>query len=264
MPSLPHSLSSAFGVARSLVIYWRPGRQPGLRNLYRPFITPGAPAFDIGAHLGDRSAAFHSLGAQVVALEPQPALARWCQRMAGREITLLPMAAGPSIGHAEIAISSGNPTVSTLAHAWRQQVSLHNAGFAKVRWKTHQRVDVTTLDALIHQYGLPTFIKIDVEGYEADVLAGLSQPVAALSFEFVSGTLDVGHECLKHLERLGDYRFNVVEGEKREFYWPQWQTADQIHTWLATGADNLASGDIYACQPGHPALKGSSKKGSSD
>ncbi|MGS2742907.1 FkbM family methyltransferase [Halomonas sp. LS-001] len=258
MPTLTHRISSAFGVARSLIIYWRPGRQPGLRSLYRPFITPGSPAFDIGAHVGDRSAAFHSLGARVVALEPQPALARWCQRMAGRDVILLPMAAGPSSGQAEIAISPGNPTVSTLSKAWRQQVSQRNAGFAKVRWKTHQRVEVTTLDALIDQYGLPTFIKIDVEGFEADVLAGLSQPVAALSFEFVAGTLNVGHECLKHLERLGNYRFNVVEGEQREFYWPHWQTADQTHAWLAAGADNLASGDIYACQVGHPVLQGSS------
>ena len=166
MPSLPHSLSSAFGIARSLVIYWRPGRQPGLRNLYRPFIIPGEPAFDIGAHVGDRSAAFHSLGAQVVALEPQPALARWCRRMAGCDITLLRMAAGPSMGHAEIAISTGNPTISTLAHAWRQQVSLNNPGFTNVNWNTHQRVEVTTLDALIGEYGLPAFIKIDVEGYD--------------------------------------------------------------------------------------------------
>ena len=70
-------LKSAGGLARSLFIYWRPGRQQGLQRLYRPFVQTGALAFDIGAHLGDRSAAFHALGARVVALEPQPTLAKW-------------------------------------------------------------------------------------------------------------------------------------------------------------------------------------------
>ena len=259
MPSrLFHQCSSAFGIARSLVIYWRPGRQQGLQNLYRPFITPGAPAFDVGAHLGDRSAAFQALGARVIALEPQPGLARWCHRMVGQPLTLLPMAAGPASGTAHIAISSSNPTVSTLAHAWREQVSQHNPGFASVNWNTRLAVDVTTLDALIACYGLPCFIKIDVEGYEADVLAGLSQSVPALSFEFVAGTLDVSHDCIRKLRQLGDYRFNVVEGEQRVFRWSGWKTADQIDAWLSAGADQLSSGDIYACQANHPALKDSS------
>ena len=64
------------GLARSLVIYWRPGRQRGLRELYRPFLCAGDLAFDVGAHLGDRTAAFQKLGARVVALEPQPAARR--------------------------------------------------------------------------------------------------------------------------------------------------------------------------------------------
>ncbi|WP_340146789.1 hypothetical protein [Halomonas sp. PA16-9] len=74
-------LRSAGGLARSLFIYWRPGRQRGLQRLYQPFIQPGTVAFDIGAHLGDRSAAFHALGAKVVALEPQPDLAKWFKRL---------------------------------------------------------------------------------------------------------------------------------------------------------------------------------------
>ncbi|SNY99136.1 FkbM family methyltransferase [Halomonas sp. hl-4] len=251
----PQQLRHAGGLARSLFIYWRPGRQRGLKRLYQPFIVSNKPAFDIGAHLGDRSAAFNALGARVVALEPQPALAKWFKRMIKTSnVTLLPLAAGPTAGFAEIAISQSNPTLSTLATDWREQIGQRNAGFSQVRWEQRLRVPVTTLDQLISDYGEPSFIKIDVEGFEAEVLAGLSCPVAALSVEFVAGALEVTHACVNRLSRLGDYRYNVVAGEQRHFRWAEWQTPQAIIQWLGDGAEALPSGDLYACRDDHPHL----------
>ena len=45
-------------------------------RLYGQFVRPGDLVFDVGAHVGDRIAAFRRLGARVVAVEPQPALVR--------------------------------------------------------------------------------------------------------------------------------------------------------------------------------------------
>ncbi|MBZ5488147.1 FkbM family methyltransferase [Halomonas aquamarina] len=258
---LLHRLGSAGGVARSLLVYWRPGRQRSLQRLYRPFIAPGDTAFDVGAHLGDRSAAFHALGARVVALEPQPELAKWFRRIVRYPtVTLLPLAAGAAPGVADIAISTRNPTLSTLALDWRDQIGERNESFRKVRWERQIRVPVTTLDQLIDEYGEPSFIKIDVEGYEAEVLAGLSRPVAALSVEFVAGALDVGHACVAQLNRLGDYRFNAIAGEQREFHWSTWQTPEAIGEWFTRQADGLASGDLYACRADHPAVSRTSAR----
>ncbi len=255
MPSTLQQLRSASGLARSLFIYWRPGRQRSLKRLYQPFLAPGDIAFDIGAHLGDRSAAFQSLGAQVIALEPQPALAKWFQRLLkSPHITLLTLAVGPTPGHAEIAINVGNPTLSTLATEWRRHVGKRNAGFQRVRWEETLQVEMTTLDALIERFGEPRFIKIDVEGFEAEVLQGLSCPVAALSMEFVAGMLDVTHACLAEVNRLGDYRFNAIAGEQRQFRFATWLTPEEMASWLAEGAEQLASGDIYACRSDHPLL----------
>ena len=72
------TLRTARGVMRSLGIYygWHQRRRSSAMDaLYRRFVKRGDLVFDIGAHVGDRVAAFRRLGARVVAVEPQPALA---------------------------------------------------------------------------------------------------------------------------------------------------------------------------------------------
>jgi len=237
-----------WGVLRSLVVYWRPGRQRGLRSLYRPFVEEGDLVFDVGAHLGDRTAAFHSLGARVVSLEPQAHLIPWLDRLVGRRkgVTVRQTAVGAREGSLSLWVSPTNPTVSTVAGEWKDRVTEANPGFRDVRWDEEERVPCTTLDALIEEFGEPAFCKIDVEGHEAEVLAGLSRPVPALSVEFVAGTLDVPLRCVHRLEDLGRYAYNVVSGEARHYLLEEWADADEISAWLAAGAGSVASGDLYA------------------
>ena len=44
-------------------------------------------------------------------------------------------------------------------------------------------VETTTLDDMIRKFGLPDFLKIDVEGHELSVLKGLKDSVKNISFE---------------------------------------------------------------------------------
>jgi FkbM family methyltransferase len=241
-------MSEWLGLIRSLIIYWRPGRQRGLRRLYRPMVSPGDLVFDVGAHFGDRSVAFAALGARVVALEPQPAVARWLRRIvAGNErITVRTEAVGRATGTGRLAVSRRTPTVSSLSDSWRSRVSRLNHGFRGVRWQQSVEVPVITLDELIHVYGPPTFCKIDVEGLEADVLEGLSHPIPAVSFEFVGGDLSTAVACVRRLSALGPYELNAVEGEGRTLLFDEWRTPEQMTVWLESGAAGAASGDVYA------------------
>lgn len=240
--------AAGLGLARSLAIYWRPGRQPGLRRLYGPFIRPGDLVFDVGAHVGDRTLAFAALGARVVAVEPQPLPLAWLRRLTRNRqaIQLEAVALDARPGSARLAISRLHPTVSTLAEEWRQALPERHPGFRRVRWEEGVTVPVTTLDALIARHGVPAFCKIDVEGHEARVLAGLSQPLPALSVEFIQGALAQTGECIDRLETLARYEYNVVAGEQRRFLWPQWRPATTLHHWLDAGAAGIASGDLYA------------------
>lgn len=249
---MPESLKSVFGLLRSLMIYRRPGRQRALRRFYRAFVQPGDRVFDVGAHLGDRSSAFAALGAQVVALEPQPRLFPWLERLTRRSgrVTCLPLAVGAAPGHLALASSRANPTVASLSPAWREQVRGTQAGFADVEWDEDVSVEVTTLDDLIERFGEPVFCKIDVEGFEPQVLAGLSRPLAALSVEFVQGAPEQALACVDRLEALGTYEYQVVAGERRRFHLDDWVSAQAVRAWLQSGADGLASGDLYARRQG--------------
>lgn len=236
------------GLVRSLFVYWRPGRQRGLRALYAPFVGPGSLVFDVGAHLGDRTVAFAGLGARVIALEPQPGIARWLRRIVGRKegVVVLEEAVGARSGTASLAVSRRTPTVSTLSSGWRARMVERNVGFAGVRWEEEVEVPVTTLDALVARFGKPEFCKLDIEGHEAEALAGLTHPIPALSFEFVRGGMDVPRACVDRLVALGPYRFNAVAREERRFRFEPWLRAEELRAWMDGGADGLPFGDIYA------------------
>jgi len=242
------SMAATLGLMRSVLVYGGPWRQPRLRRFYRQFVQPGDTVFDIGAHVGDRSWAFAALGARVIACEPQPGPRRYLIWRLGRrpEVVVLAEAVGEVAGKASLAVSERHPTLATLSREWTRRIGQDNASFEAVEWGRSVTVPVTTLDHLIAQHGLPSFCKIDVEGYEAAILQGLSQPLPALSFEFVAGGEDIALACITRLGELGEYRYNLVEGERRRLAFEPWQSPQAMAAWIRQNARTVGSGDIYA------------------
>ncbi|MEL6679508.1 MAG: FkbM family methyltransferase [Pseudomonadota bacterium] len=232
---------------RSLAVYrLRPRHHRGLVALYRPFLPSGGLAFDIGAHVGDRTRAFRALGARVVTLEPQDAAFNLLRLLHGRDkgVTLLKSAAGADVGRAQMRINSANPTVSTLSDAFVSDTD-GARGWEGQRWDRAEEVAVTTLDSLIAAHGAPDFIKVDVEGFEADVLAGLSVPAAHLSFEVVMAARVAGQAALDRCVALGYSAFRFSRGESHRFE-TEWLSAAEMGSYLRDLPDEANSGDVYA------------------
>lgn len=242
-------MSVSYGFLRSLVIYRaRPGRGRRLIEHYRPFIREGQPAFDLGAHVGSRSLAFARLGARVVAVEPMPDMAAFLRFVFRRRssVAVEECAVGTSEGTTELYICRRNPTLSTTSRDWRDR-SATVAGFSRFTFDKTVSVEQTTLDRLIERYGEPSFIKIDVEGSEDEVLAGLSRPVEALSFEFLPQDREVALRALARIEALGTYRYNVSLGETVRMAWgDRWCDVGELRAYIDEIPNDGPSGDIYA------------------
>jgi FkbM family methyltransferase len=204
----------------------------GLRaiNLYRQFVRPGGLCFDIGANHGSRAAIFTCLGARTIALEPNAKLTGKLKHFP--RVTVVNQAVAECSGSRKMLFNR-NDQISSLNPDWR------NNWPEFPEWEERD-IECTTFDALIARYGLPDFSKIDVEGFEYAVLAGLSHPIPLLSFEASPGFAENTVKCLSCLKKLGDYEFNLAFGDDFQLVFPAWVGAHEVAVRVTAPADIYA------------------------
>jgi len=239
-------LRTVRGVMRSLGVYYgSKSRSAEKDRLYAQFVKKGDLVFDVGAHVGDRVASFRRLGARVVAIEPQPALVLTLKALYGRDrnVTIESKAVGRNAGMLTMKLNIDNPTVSTASNAFID-AARGAQGWEGQTWEKTITVPVTTLDALMEAHGVPSFVKIDVEGFEGEALAGMTRPVEVVSFEFTTIQRDVAQSCIARCAALGFQRYNAALGESQAL--GDWRSAEDIARWLSELPHAANSGDIYA------------------
>jgi len=77
-------------------------------------------------------------------------------------------------------------------------------------WNSPIQVESITLDRMIEEFGMPDIIKIDVEGYELEVLKGLTNKAKDICFEWHEEEFDNLIKILDHLENLGYEEFGLI------------------------------------------------------
>jgi FkbM family methyltransferase len=215
-------------------------------ELYRGFVNPGDLCFDVGANVGNRTELMQEIGARVISVEPQGACIKELQRKFGEDeaVVIVPSAVGAEPGTAEISVCEEDSTISTMSSRWQNE-----GRFSDRAWTRAESVPVTTMDRLIEEHGSPSFCKIDVEGFEKQVLEGLSSPVRCISFEFTREFLDDARACVSLLGNLGPVVVNASFGESMDLS-ENWVDPDQIFSIVEAQPDDLDWGDIYVRSDG--------------
>jgi len=230
--------------------FWRwTDRDETACRFYQQFISPGDTVFDVGSNHGNRAKLFLKLQAKTIMVEPQATCAEYLRTVfhGTDNWVLVEAGLGGAEGEQEMLIASRD-VLSTFSTEWLDTVK-ESGRFGQATWEKRQKVCMTTLDALIRQYGEPAFIKIDVEGYEREVLSGLSSPAKALSLEFAPEFIARSFDCIDHLSSLAKFEFQFSLGESMTLEFSEWISDAEMKTYLAKIKTDLGTtifGDIYA------------------
>jgi FkbM family methyltransferase len=181
--------------ASTKVLYGNPP-DPGSMGVWQRVLEPGDLFVDVGANVGTYSIIAGEVGADLVAIEPNERARGWLRRnleLNGLDAQVLDVAIGAEPGTA--SFTSGKDTTNSFDP------------------EGDQLVQVDTLDRIIGDR--QANIKVDVEGFELEVLAGAAEALAAHRVRLIQMEMNEDRDAIcAHLRGLGYDLFEAtLEGE---------------------------------------------------
>jgi FkbM family methyltransferase len=197
-------------------------------------LRKGDLVFDIGANQGYKTDMFVRLGASVVAVDPDADNAALLKdkflkyRLSPKPVHVVGKAVSDSSAVMTMWVDAPGSALNTLSTKWVDTLRQDETRFGeRTQFAGSKKVETTTLDELMTSFGVPFYVKVDVEGHEPSVLRGLKKPVRYLSFEVNLPEFKAeGLECielLKTLEPSG--QFNYSTDARRDLELPDWVLA---------------------------------------
>jgi FkbM family methyltransferase len=212
-----------------------------MKEFYSEFLSAGDYVMDVGANRGRYTQLFLSIGATVLSVEPHPECLNSLHQIKSASLTILPVAVSDQIGNQTFMLCNEDE-VSTLSTEFKEEYGKQDF----LNWNTEISVKTTTLDAIIEEHNLPTYLKIDIEGYEHLALSKLSHPVPFISFEFTYPFRHHAITCINHIDATGDYQYNYYAFEHFEFELDSWVSSEHMIDILQKLDSKILVGDIYA------------------
>ena len=168
--------------------------------------------FDVGANVGNKTHIFSKTARQVVSFEPsQKCLHILRSRFSNKKVMIIDTALSNTGGALDYYQVNTNEAYSSFSkkHIDSTVTKRKVAGADEIVMK---KIPTNTLDSFINTYGVPDYIKIDVEGFEWEVISGLTQTVPLISFEanlpdFLFETVSI----IEYLSKLSNrsYLYNI-------------------------------------------------------
>ncbi len=213
-------------------------------NFIGKFFSRGDLVFDVGANQGLKTDLYLSAGAKVVCFEPQPHCIEVLTKkyQGNQDVVIVNKGLAAQPGELKLSICDRADVLSTFSDRWK------TGRFANQTWEKTVIVEVTTLDEAIQKWGIPKFCKIDVEGFEYQVLQGLSQAIPYLSLEFTIEFIEDAQKCVKHLVGLGYSQFNFTHEDQDQLALSKWISETQLFDCIESESNHQKSlwGNIYA------------------
>ncbi|MES2850566.1 MAG: FkbM family methyltransferase [Bacteroidota bacterium] len=210
---------------------------------YGGIVKKGDLVFDIGSNNGERAMVFEKLGAKLICVEPQQTCVALLKQYFGKNenVVIVDKACGAAPGVGEISICDEADTISSMSEKW-----INSGRFSKeFHWDKKQKVEITTLDMLVEKYGVPVLCKVDVEGFETEVLKGLHKKAGIISFEFTQEFFDDAETCMNLMEALGGTAYNYCLAENMYYEMPQFTSRTELTAAIKERFHTDLWGDIY-------------------